>query len=345
MKIPDQLYFTHNATDEELLELLSTAEYDEMLFVRADQTRRAIYGTDVYIRGLIEFTNYCRNNCYYCGIRGENRNIVRYRLTKEEILSCCERGYALGFRTFVLQGGEDGFFTEEKLCEIVREIHEKYPDCCVTLSVGEWEKDSYEAFYQAGARRFLLRQETANSELYAKLHPKNMSLTHRKQCLFDLKEIGYQVGAGFLVEPPFHRLEDSLADLRFLQELQPDMIGIGPFLSQKDTPFREKDSGTLEMTLRLVAILRLLFPNALIPATTALNTIHPKGRELGLRAGANVIMPNLTPKGVRERYVLYDHKKCTGSEAAEALDALKREVEEIGYKIVTDIGNVKRQKN
>ncbi len=339
--LAEKLAENHDLNDEEMLSLLSTAEYDTELFERADGIRRKIYGGDVYIRGLIEFTNYCKNNCFYCGIRRDNKNAERYRLSREEILECCREGYALGFRTFVLQGGEDGFYTDEVMCKIVSDIRGKYPDCAITLSIGERSRDSYKALFEAGANRYLLRHETADESHYKKLHPESMSLLNRKKCLFNLKEIGYQVGSGFMVGSPYQTTENILSDLRFLQELKPDMIGIGPYITHTETPFKEFKSGSLELTLRLVAILRLLFPYALIPSTTALGTIHPNGREMGLKAGANVVMPNLSPVSVRKLYDLYENKICTGDEAAQCRGCLERRVESAGYRIVTDIGNVK----
>ncbi len=332
---------TKNLSDAELLEILGTDEYDAELFRTADEIRRKNYGDKVYIRGLIEFTNYCKNDCYYCGIRRGNANAQRYRLSKEEILDCCREGYALGFRTFVLQGGEDAYFTDERISEIVSAIRTAYPDCAITLSVGEKSRESYQAFFDAGANRYLLRHETADRAHYGKLHPAEMSLDNRKRCLFDLKEIGYQVGSGFMVGSPFQQAENIVSDLRFLQELQPDMIGIGPYITHKETPFKDCKSGTLGTTLRLISILRLMFPYALIPSTTALGTIDPSGRELGLKAGANVVMPNLSPVRVRKLYDLYENKICTGEEAAQCRGCLQRRVESAGYEIVTDIGNVK----
>ncbi len=329
-------------TDKDLIEIINTNEYDSKLFADADRIRRENYGTDVYIRGLIEFTNHCKNNCYYCGIRAGNTKAVRYRLTKEEILGCCKEGYALGFRTFVLQGGEDVFFTDGKVCDIVYSIRTQYPDCAITLSIGEKSKESYKAFFDAGANRYLLRHETADSCHYSRLHPERMSLSVRKQCLYDLKDIGYQVGSGFMVGSPYQTAKNLLADLRFLEDLSPDMIGIGPYINHKETPFANMPNGTLDLTLRMIAILRLMFPHALIPATTALGTIHPQGRELGLKAGANVVMPNLSPVRVRKLYDLYENKICTGDEAAECRLCLEKRVENAGYKIVTARGDVRR---
>ena len=345
MKLSDKinkLLKTKNLSDGELLELIKTDVFDEELFFAADKVRREHYGTDVYVRGLIEFTNYCKNDCYYCGIRHGNKKAVRYRLSREDIMECCREGYALGFRTFVLQGGEDPYYTDEIMCEIISSIRKEYPDCAITLSVGEKSRETYEKYFAAGANRYLLRHETADKEHYAMLHPNSMSLENRKRCLFDLKEIGFQVGSGFMVGSPYQTAENLLADLRFLQELMPDMIGIGPYLTHEQTPFADKENGSMELTLRLIAVLRLMFPYALLPSTTALGTIHPKGRELGLKAGANVVMPNLSPVNVRKLYELYENKICTGEEAAQCRGCLEQRVENAGYKIVTDIGNVKK---
>ncbi len=342
MNITEKLEKEQNLTNEEFLLLLNTDEFDSLLFKAADRVRRENYGDAVYIRGLIEFTNYCKNNCYYCGIRRDNKNAVRYRLTKEQILNCCRQGYEFGFRTFVLQGGEDMTYSDDDMCDIICSIKKEFSDCAVTLSLGERKKESYKAFFDAGADRFLLRHETAEDEHYRKLHPENLSLKERKECLFNLKEIGFQVGSGFMVGSPYQTTENIISDLRFLQELKPDMIGIGPFIRHKDTPFAGFESGSLELTLRLVAVLRLMFPYVLLPSTTALGTIHPEGRERGLKAGANVVMPNLSPQDTRKLYMLYDNKISTDEEAAESVEKLKKRVENAGYKVVTDVGHVKK---
>lgn len=329
-------------TDRELFNIISTDKYDSELFAQADKLRREYYGKDVYIRGLIEISNICKNDCLYCGIRRGNCNAERYRLSREEILSRCEAGYELGFRTFVMQGGEDPYFTDSLVCEIVSEIKNRFPDCAVTLSLGEKERESYAKYKAAGADRYLLRHETANEEHYKKLHPCEMSLKHRMDCLFNLRELGFQTGSGFMVGSPYQKTEYLVEDLRFLQKLRPQMIGIGPFIPHKDTPFRDFAGGTFELTLRMVALLRLMFPYALIPATTALGTIHPQGRELGLKAGANVIMPNLSPVNVRKLYTLYNNKLCSDAEAAEGLQELNERVKNAGYEIVCSRGDVKQ---
>ena len=340
--LPIKLKEEKNLSDEELLKLLSTNEYDSELHTLADEVRREIYGEDVYIRGLIEISNYCKNDCYYCGIRRGNKSAVRYRLTKDDILACCEEGYKLGFRTFVMQGGEDPYYTDDVMCGIVSAVRERYSDCAITLSLGERSYESYLALYNAGANRYLLRHETANAEHYGKLHPQSMNLQNRKDCLFNLKEIGYQVGSGFMVGSPYQTTENLVEDLRFLQKLSPDMIGIGPYVTHAQTPFASFENGSVELTLRLLSVLRLMFPYVLLPSTTSLGTLHPQGRELGLKAGENVVMPNLSPVKVIKLYELYENKICTGEEAAQCRGCLEKRVEAAGYKIVTDIGNVKR---
>ena len=337
----DKLHKNSILSADEFYKILSEhdEEDSEYLFGLARKVRENIYGKDVYIRGLIEFSNYCRNDCYYCGIRKSNTNASRYRLSGDEILECADEGYRLGFRTFVLQGGEDMFFTAEKIADIVRNIKKRHNDCAVTLSVGERDYDTYKYWYDAGADRYLLRHETATDEHYRKLHPDELSLENRKKCLFDLKEIGYQVGAGFMVGSPYQTTEYLVNDLLFLKELKPHMIGIGPYISQQDTPFANMENGTLEQTLFLLGILRLMFPNVLLPSTTALGTIAPNGRELGLKAGANVVMPNLSPVDVRDKYKLYDNKICTGDEAAECRHCMSNRMKSIGYEVVVSRGD------
>ena len=332
---------TQSLTKEEWVSLIEnrTPELAEYLFEQAREVREQYYGKDIYIRGLIEFTNYCKNDCLYCGIRRSNKNAERYRLSKEQILECCEHGYELGFRTFVLQGGEDGYYTDDRMKEIVSEIRERFPDCAITLSIGEKSYESYQKFFEAGADRYLLRHETYNCEHYAKLHPKELSAKVRQQCLWDLKKIGYQVGTGFMVGAPYQTAKHLAEDMIFIKELNPQMIGIGPFVPHHDTPFAKETGGTLELSLFMLGLLRLMIPKALIPSTTALGTIDPNGRELGILAGANVVMPNLSPSNVREKYLLYDNKICTGDEAAESLSNLKVRMEKIGYNIVVNRGD------
>lgn len=332
---------SRNISLEQLKLLLEINDDEGVRFIREEAVKvcQKTYGNQVFIRGLIEFTNFCKNDCYYCGIRRSNSQADRYRLTKEQMLDCCASGYELGFRTFVLQGGEDGYFTDDKICDLVSAIKEKYPDCAVTLSIGEKSKESYKRYFDAGTDRYLLRHETADEAHYKKLHPEEMSLAHRKQCLWDLKEIGYQVGCGFMVGSPGQTVETLYEDLQFIRELQPHMVGIGPFISQKDTPFADKASGTMEQTLKLLAIIRLIQPHVLLPATTALGTIHPKGRELGILSGANVVMPNLSPVNVREKYKLYDNKICTGDEATECRYCMENRMKSIGYEVAVSRGD------
>ena len=326
-------------TDEQLATLIDDETATETLGLEADKIRRENYGNEVYVRGLIEFSNYCKNDCYYCGIRKGNRKADRYRLSFDDILSCCEEGFALGFRTFVLQGGEDPWYTDEKVCQIVSAIKERFPECAVTLSIGEKSKESYQRFKDAGADRYLLRHETASEEHYRYLHPECLSLANRKQCLYTLKELGYQVGAGFMVGAPGQTLEYLAEDLVFLKDLNPHMVGIGPFIPHHDTKFAEEPAGSVDMTLFLLSVIRIMLPQVLLPATTALGTLDPRGREKGFQAGANVVMPNLSPVKNRKQYELYDNKICTGEEAAECRGCLARRVESVGYEIVTDRGD------
>jgi len=319
-----------------------TEEDEELARQLARKCTEKYYGRGVYTRGLIEFTNYCKNNCHYCGIQRGNQEVERYRLSKEEILSCCEEGYRLGFRTFVLQGGEDPYFTDEKIVEIVQAIKKEFPDCAVTLSIGEKSRASYEKYFRAGADRYLLRHETADREHYQYLHPKELSWEHRMRCLKDLKEIGFQVGCGFMVGSPHQTAKTLAKDLYFIQEFQPDMCGIGPFIPQHATVFAKETAGTLQDTLFLLSLLRLIHPNMLIPATTALGTIDKRGRELGILSGANVLMPNLSPTAVRKKYLLYDNKICTGDESAQCRACLSRRMESVGAHLLVDRGDVKK---
>ena len=342
-KLIDRLHVTGSLDREQWIQLLSerSEETDQYARDLGNKVRQQIYGNDIYVRGLIEFTNYCQNDCYYCGIRRSNKNAQRYRLTEEDILLCCQQGYELGFRTFVLQGGEDGYYTDERLLSIIHKIKAEYPDCALTLSIGEKSEESYRDYREAGVDRYLLRHETADEEHYGKLHPSSMSCEHRKNCLRTLKKLGFQTGAGFMVGAPYQRVENLADDFLFLKELNPEMVGIGPFIPHQDTPFHGEKSGTLEDTLFYLALLRLMLPHVLLPATTALGTIHPKGREMGVLSGANVVMPNLSPVSVRKKYMLYDGKICTGDEAAECRHCLSRRMEQIGCQIVSDRGDYK----
>ena len=306
----------------------------------ADKTRREIYGNKIFVRGLIEISNICRNDCFYCGIRKSNKNCERYRLTPEQIISCSDEGYELGFRTFVLQGGEDNFFTDEILGNIIREIKSRHSDCALTLSMGERSFESYKFLRACGADRYLLRHETADKEHYSKLHPSSMSYENRIECLKNLRELGYQVGCGFMVGSPYQTEKNLAQDLKFIENFKPDMCGIGPFIPHKDTPFKDFKAGTAELTCYLLSIIRLIYPPVLLPATTALGTIHPTGRELGIMSGANVVMPNLSPVNVRKKYELYDNKICTGEESAQCRDCLNNRMKKIGYEIVTSRGDI-----
>lgn len=336
----EKLNNTHSLNKDEALQLIKQgAQHKNLLFALAQETAQKSFGRQIFVRGLIEFTNYCKNDCYYCGIRRSNKNAARYRLTQEEILECCRAGYGLGFRTFVLQGGEDYFYSDEDIAAIVRAIKAQHPDCAVTLSIGERSRETYALWKKAGADRYLLRHETADCAHYAKLHPAELSPQNRQNCLYTLKELGYQAGAGFMVGSPYQTAENLADDLMFLQKLRPQMIGIGPFIPHHDTPFKDEPAGSVEITLVLLAVLRLLFPHVLLPATTALGTLAPGGRLLGIKAGANVIMPNLSPQNVRGKYLLYNNKLHTGAEAAEALNELQREVASIGYRIVSARGD------
>jgi biotin synthase len=333
MNLTEKLIAQGDLSDDELLAFIAQEQPEAPLFAAADAVRRRYYGDSVYLRGLIEFTNYCKNDCYYCGIRRSNACAERYRLTGEQIMLCCAEGYQLGYRTFVLQGGEDPYFTDERICGIVSAIAAAYPDCRITLSIGEKSRESYQKYFDAGARRYLLRHETADAAHYRRLHPESMSLENRKRCLFDLREIGYQVGSGFMIGSPYQTPECLLADIRFLQELQPAMIGVGPYITHRETPFAEMPSGDLHLGLKLLALLRLMFPKALIPATTAFGTVHPQGRELALKAGCNVIMPNISPAKFRALYDLYENKICTDEEAAQCRGCLERRVQSAGYRV------------
>jgi biotin synthase len=333
--IIDQLCESSDINRQELLYLIQNIDQKEedYLLQKAREMTEKTYSNKVFMRGLIEFTNYCKNDCYYCGIRRSNKKAVRYRLKCEDILDCCKTGFALGYHTFVLQGGEDPYYTDDRIVEIVKSIKANYSDCAITLSIGEKSCESYKRYFEAGADRYLLRHETADEAHYKMLHPDSMSLSNRKECLFNLKKIGFQVGSGFMVGSPYQTLENLADDLIFLKELNPHMVGIGPFIPHKDTEFKDKHQGTLEQSIIMIALTRLLLPKALIPATTALGTIDPLGREKGLAAGANVVMPNLSPADVREKYMLYDNKICTGDEAAECRYCIERRIQSAGFEV------------
>ncbi|MFR4032208.1 MAG: [FeFe] hydrogenase H-cluster radical SAM maturase HydE [Anaerostipes sp.] len=337
----DRLHKEHTLTRGEFITLIKERDEENASYLASLAREEAvkIYGNGVFPRGLVEFTNYCKNNCYYCGIQGSNQHANRYRLSKDEILSACENGYQLGYRSFVLQGGEDPHYSDDVMVPIVSEIRKRYQDCAITLSLGERSKESYQKLYDAGADRYLLRHEAATPELYQKLHPESLSLENRIQCLWNLKEIGYAVGTGFMVGAPYQTVENLVDDLLFIQKLDPQMVGIGPFVPHHDTKFKDYPSGTVELTTYLTSILRLMNPHLLLPATTALGTIDPHGREKGILAGANVVMPNLSPVAVRKDYSLYDNKICTGEEAAECAGCLGRRLASIDYELVFTRGD------
>lgn len=331
----------HSLSLEEYEALISGRNEENTRLLRefAVKVRREIYGNDVYIRGLIEISNICRNDCLYCGIRKSNKNCERYRLTPDEIIECSNEGYELGFRTFVLQGGEDGYFTDEILGGIVKKIKDNHSDCAVTLSMGERSYESYKFLRACGADRYLLRHETADSQHYSRLHPPAMSYDNRMKCLENLRSLGYQVGCGFMVGSPYQTVKNIAKDLKFIETFKPEMCGIGPFIPHKDTEFRNFQAGSAEMTCYLLSVIRLIYPPVLLPATTALGTVNPIGREMGIMSGANVVMPNLSPVKVRKKYELYDNKICTGEESAQCRNCLNERVSKIGYRIVTGRGD------
>ncbi len=341
----DHIVATGDLSLDQLGGLLSTEDKESVryLFNQAHQLAQSIYGNKIFLRGLIEISNHCKNDCLYCGIRRSRPSVHRYRLTKEQILQCCQQGYVLGFRTFVLQGGEDIRFDDNSMCNIVASIRQQHPDCAITLSLGERSRESYQCLFEAGADRYLLRHETADRAHYRKLHPEEMSFDNRMRCLQDLKEIGYQVGCGFMVGAPYQTIETLYKDLQFIRSFRPEMVGIGPFIPATDTPFANRPAGTVDATLRLLAIIRLIHPHVLLPATTALGTLHPQGREMGILAGANVIMPNLSPAEVRANYSIYDNKLSTGSEAAETVDDTRQRLTPLGVALPPDRGDYKPQ--
>ncbi len=343
IELIDKLEKEHSLTLEEYRILVSdrTPEYAEILAKKAVETRKEIYGNSVYIRGLIEISNICKNDCFYCGIRRGNKKCERYRLTDEQILSCCEEGYELGYRTFVLQGGEDAYFSDDVICGIVWEIKKRHPDCAITLSLGERSFESYKRLYDAGADRYLLRHETADKEHYEKLHPSELSFDNRMKCLDNLKKIGFQVGCGFMVGSPFQTDETIAKDLKFIEKFKPHMCGIGPFVPHRETIFKDMPQGTVELTSYLLSIIRLISPSVLLPATTALGTIDPEGRKKGILSGANVVMPNLSPSDAKKKYELYNNKLTGGAESALNKKMLEERMKSIGYEIVTDRGDFK----
>jgi biotin synthase len=325
--------------DEYLTLIKNRDECRQYLTERAFAVKNSIYSNKVYIRGLIEISNYCKNDCYYCGIRRSNKAVNRYRLSPYEILECAKSGYELGFRTFVLQGGEDAYYSDELLCEVIKEIKSLYPECAVTLSLGERSYESYKALKEAGADRYLLRHETANKAHYERLHPKSMSFDNRMRCINDLKALGFQTGIGFMVGSPYQSIEDLADEMLFIKKIQPEMVGIGPYISHKDTPFNNFENGSAELTTFMLSLIRLTLPRVLLPATTALGSIDTDGREKGILAGANVLMPNLSPNFAKKSYTLYDNKICTGDEAAACIECLKNRIKKTGCEIVSARGD------
>ena len=340
----DKLAQNHSLSTHEYLTLLTTICDEEIAYLAkcARDVAQRIYGNKIFIRGLIEISNICKNDCYYCGIRKSNKNCERYRLSEDEILSCCDEGYALGFRTFVMQGGEDGYFTDERLCRILEKIKSKYSDCAVTLSLGERSLESYRKLKSAGADRYLLRHETATKEHYEKLHPRDLSFENRMECLKNLRKCGYRGGCGFMVGSPYQTTEMLVNDLKFIEHFKPDMCGIGPFIPHKDTDFCTHTAGSVDLTCILISLIRLIHPPILLPATTALATLSENGREKGILSGANVVMPNLSPMNVRSKYLLYDNKIAVGTESAQQKEMLEKSLRRIGYTVVTDIGDINK---
>lgn len=339
----DLLNKNKQLTKEQWVTLISSFSDEDRAYA-AEIARKITdekFGRKIYIRGIVEFSNICKNDCIYCGIRKSNTNVERYRLTKEQILDCCDKGYGYGFRTFVLQSGEDKFFTADKMTEIISEIKAAHPDCAVTVSMGEMSRTDYEKMFAAGADRYLLRHETADKSHYEKLHPSDMSWKNRMNCLEELKDIGYQTGCGMMIGSPFQTAQCLAEDMIFMGKFKPHMIGLGPFIPHKDTPFADHKQGSLELTLFMLSLCRIMLPNVLLPATTALGTIDPKGREMGVMAGANVVMPNLSPLNVRKKYLLYDNKICTGDESAQCISCMQRRMESIGCKIEISRGDYK----
>lgn len=339
----DKLNKEHTLSHSEWTELI--ADRTEQDIEYAGEVARSIadqrFGKKIYFRGIIEFTNFCKNDCFYCGIRRSNSLVSRYRLDMEDILSSCEAGYLHGFRTFVLQGGEDAYFNDDIMCDIVKKIRERYPDCAITLSLGERSRESYQKLFDAGANRYLLRHESACDTLYAKWHPQELKLKNRLECLKNLREIGYQTGCGFMVGAPWQTAEDLACDMEFISEFKPQMVGIGPFIPHKDTPFGCYAAGEVGLTLFMMSLCRIMLPNVLLPATTALETVRGEGRKLGVLAGCNVVMPNLSPQNVRKKYLLYNDKAGTDDTVESGIRKLREHMSEIGYEVVCGRGDYK----
>ena len=337
----DTLHRTRHLEPDQWEKLFS--EYDEedrsYAMTLARETAQARFGKRLWFRGIVEFSNICKCDCRYCGIRRSNHCVSRYRLTPEEILECCAEGYEGGFRTFVLLGGVDGWFTDVRLCAIIRDIKTRWPDCAVTLSLGERSRESYQRLYDAGADRYLLRHETADEDHYRFLHPAEQTLQNRLRCLYDLKDIGFQTGCGVMIGAPGQTPKTLAKDMAFMEDLQPQMVGVGPFLPHKDTPFRDEKPGSVELTLFVLALCRLMLPDVLLPATTALGTAESDGRVRGVLAGCNVVMPNLSPAAVRKKYMLYDNKAGTDLTAEQGVALLREQMAQIGYEVAPGRGD------
>jgi len=331
----DTLRDHHELAPDQYMALLTMHDSQdvEYLIGQAREVAQQQFGRGIYLRGLIELSNVCRNDCLYCGIRRSNRHVARYTLTREQALASCEQGYHIGFRTFVLQGGEWGEERSQWIAELISDIRQNWPDCAITLSLGEHPRETYALWRAAGADRYLLRHETHNARLYSLLHPRELTIQHRLQCLEWLKELGYQVGAGIMVGAPFQSLKAIVEDIQYLVDFKPHMIGIGPFIPQSDTPLGRFPAGSVDLTARLYAIMRLAIPHALIPSTTAMATMASDGRCRGILAGANVVMPNLSPMDYRSQYALYDNKASLGAESAQGIKLLEEELMTIGYHI------------
>ena len=342
ISIINKLYNENNASREELLYLLDNidSKSKELLIEKAHKTRLKYFKNKVYIRGLVELTSFCKKDCLYCGLRRTNKNAQRYRLSKEEVLECVRAGDKLGYKTIVLQGGEDAYFNDEVMVDIIKSIKKEFPNNAITLSLGERSYESYKKMYNAGADRYLLRHESASKKLYEDIHP-GEPFEIRRKCLKNLKDIGYQAGAGFMVGIPNQTNEDLVNDLLFVKDFEPAMCGIGPFIPHKDTPFKGFNCGSAKMTLFILSLCRIMLPDVLLPATTALSTVRDDGRQLGVLSGANVIMPNLSPIEVRKKYMLYDNKAITGDDAGENLKLIQDNINEIGYEVIIDKGDYK----
>ena len=333
----ERLASEHTLDASTMVLLLHCAAHDTatltLLRDTAVRTAQEQFGLGIYIRGLIELSSHCHRDCLYCGLRRSNSTAERYRLTQEEVLACCEEGYRLGFRTFVLQAGEDATHTDDWLEALIAEIRSRYPEAAITLSLGERSEASYLRLRQAGADRYLLRHEAANEKLYTSLHPHGRGLQHRLACAEALQRAGYQVGLGMMIGVKGQTIGHIVEDLKLMERMRPEMVGIGPFIPHPSTPLGSEPAGALGLTLATLAIARLLLPQALIPSTTALATLTPTGRLEGILSGANVVMPNLSPSDVRAKYAIYENKASWGAEAAEGLAALEAELSSIGYHI------------